>query len=355
MTRGLAEFHAGRPVLFTEGPDSWVALPVDSLTPSRLAAFTQLCAPEWPRLVVTARRALALGIVTAGPVALELKPDIDAASIIALVANGQAGGPYSADPAGAGALSAITLAKLAHVLPAVLVAEAGAEMASHDPPMVSIAADAVRDFHNDRIQSLMISGEAQVPLSSGVRTRFVSFRDATGECSVAVIVGNPDLTLPTPVRLHSACLTGDAFGSGRCDCGDQLKSAVKRLAAAGGGIVLYLPQEGRGLGLTNKLRTYQLQDAGLDTVDANTTLGFDDDERHYGIAARMLELLGCRRVVLLTNNPAKLDGLSEAGIEIAGRVPIETPITADNRRYLAAKAARSGHRLDHVIASLAQQ
>jgi GTP cyclohydrolase II len=355
MTRGLAEFHAGRPVVITGAAGPLAALPVEGLTPERLAAFKQLCAPAVPRLVVTARRALALGIVTAAPIALQIDEDLDAASIVGLVDNGHTGGPFSVDPAGDAAVTAIALAKLAQILPAVLVSEATPAMAKLDPPLVTFAANAVARFHSERIRSLTIAGEAQVPLDSAVRTRFVAFRDATGESSAAIIVGNPDLSQLTSVRLHSACLTGDAFGSGRCDCGDQLKSAVKRLAAAGGGIVLYLPQEGRGLGLTNKLRTYQLQDAGLDTVDANTTLGFDDDERHYGIAARMLELLGCRRVVLLTNNPAKLDGLSEAGIEIAGRVPIETPITADNRRYLAAKAARSGHRLDHVIASLAQQ
>ena len=121
----------------------------------------------------------------------------------------------------------------------------------------------------------------------------------------------------------------------------------------GGGIILYLAQEGRGLGLANKMRTYQMQDDGLDTVDANTTLGFDDDERDYGIAARMLQILNCTRVVLLTNNPAKLDGLAKAGIEIASRMPPEAPINPDNRRYLTAKAARAGHHLDHLMASLA--
>jgi GTP cyclohydrolase II len=355
MTRGLAEFHAGRPVVITDEAGSLAALPVEGLTAERLAAFTQLCAPAWPRLVVTARRALALGIVTPAPVALELDPQLDAASIVGLVDNGHTGGPFSADPAGDAAVAGIALAKLAQVLPAVLVAEVTPAMAALDPPLMSFAACSVPRFQRDRIRSLTISGEAQVPLGSGVSTRFVAFRDATGESSVAVIVGNPDLSLLTPVRLHSACLTGDAFGSGRCDCGDQLKSAVKRLAASGGGIILYLAQEGRGLGLANKLRTYQLQDEGLDTVDANTTLGFDDDERDYGIAARMLEILGCKRVVLLTNNPAKLDGLADAGIEIAGRLPLETPITAANRRYLAAKAARSGHHLDHLMTSLTQQ
>jgi GTP cyclohydrolase II len=192
-----------------------------------------------------------------------------------------------------------------------------------------------------------------VPLNSGTRTRFVIFRDMMGGSSVAIIVGKPDFNNPVPVRLHSACLTGDVFGSRRCDCGDQLRLALARLEDLGGGIILYLAQEGRGLGLANKMRTYQMQEDGLDTVDANTTLGFDDDERDYGIAARMLQMLDCTRVVLLTNNPAKLDGLAKAGIEITGRMPIEAPINADNRRYMTAKVARAGHRLDHLTASLA--
>ena len=121
------------------------------------------------------------------------------------------------------------------------------------------------------------------------------FRDAFGGGSVAVIVGTPDLSKPVPVRLHSACLTGDVFGSRRCDCGDQLRLAPKRLNEAGGGVILYLEQEGRGLGLANKMRAYALQDEGLDTVDANTTLGFDDDERDYGVAARMLQISAAPR------------------------------------------------------------
>jgi GTP cyclohydrolase II len=355
ITRGIAEFHAGRPVLITNKSATVAALPVEGLTSQRLAAFAQLCAPAVPRLVVTARRAFSLGIVTSAPVALQLAADIDADTVTSLVVDAQATGPFMADPAGEAAEAAIGLAKIAQMLPAVLVADATPTMAKFDPPIVSLTADSVGQFRNDRIQSLTISGEAKVPLDSGVATRFVVFRDAVGESPVAVIIGNPDLSLPTPVRLHSACLTGDAFGSRRCDCGDQLKIAVNRLAAMGGGIILYLVQEGRGLGLSNKMRAYRLQDDGLDTVDANTTLGFDDDERDYGVAGRMLEILGCTRAVLLTNNPAKLDGLASAGIEIAGRVPLETPINADNKRYLKAKAVRSGHRLEHLFESLASQ
>jgi GTP cyclohydrolase II len=124
---------------------------------------------------------------------------------------------------------------------------------------------------------------------------------------------------------------------------------LRRLDEEGGGVILYLEQEGRGLGLANKIRAYRLQDAGLDTLDANHTLGFDDDERDYGIAARMLEMLGCKRVRLLTNNPAKLDGLAEHGVEVVDRIPLHGPVNADNRRYLTAKAVRAGHQLDNLL------
>ena len=156
--------------------------------------------------------------------------------------------------------------------------------------------------------------------------RFVVFRDALGVDQVAIIIGKPNFAEPVPVRLHSACLTGDVFGSQRCDCGDQLQLALARLESLGGGVVLYLAQEGRGIGLANKMRAYRLQDAGLDTRDANTMLGFEDDERDYGVAAMMLRTLNCTRIVLLTNNPAKLDGLTKAGIEIVGRA---SPRSAD--------------------------
>jgi GTP cyclohydrolase II len=159
-----------------------------------------------------------------------------------------------------------------------------------------------------------------------------------------------------PVRLHSSCLTGDVFGSSRCDCGDQLRLALARLNEEGGGVILYLEQEGRGLGLANKMRAYALQDEGLDTVDANTTLGFDDDERDYGIAAQMLQKLNCTRVLLLTNNPAKLNGLTDAGIEVVGRKPLHAPINVHNRRYMTAKAMRAGHKLDldHLVIALTE-
>ncbi len=353
--RGLAEFRAGRPVVVKSGSETLLCLPVEGLNKDRLIAFRALCAPIAPRLVLTSRRARSLGIDADEPVALELMSDVDANMILALVADATSDHVFVPEPAGPAAIAAIDLVKLAQVLPAVLVAETTSTMVNaFNPSIITVEAGAMARFREKATQSLTIAGEAYVPLSSGVRTRFVVFRDAFGDDPVAVIVGTPDMSKPVPVRIHSACLTGDVFGSRRCDCGDQLKLALARLQEAGGGVILYLAQEGRGVGLANKMRTYKLQDAGLDTVDANTTLGFDDDERDYGVAVRMLQMLGCTRVVLLTNNPAKLDGLTKAGIEIAGRMPIETPINSDNRRYLTAKASRAGHHLRHVTGALTE-
>jgi GTP cyclohydrolase II len=350
VERGLAEFRAGRPVLFSTAGQNLLALPVDGIDAERLVAFRALATALRPRLIITARRARALGIDAAEPMALAIGDDDNVDSILALVAAVDAARIVEASPAGPAAVAAIELAKLAQRLPALLAIEAEADAIGQEF-IVTVNTDAVARFRRSAIQSLRIAGQAQVPLDGELAARFVVFRDSTGGGSVAVMVGAPDFSQPVPVRLHSSCLTGDVFGSRRCDCGDQLRLALARLKAAGGGIILYLDQEGRGLGLANKLRAYQLQDEGLDTVDANTTLGFDDDERDYGIAARMLEMLGCTRVLLLTNNPAKVNGLTESGIEVCGRMPLHTPINADNRRYLTAKATRAGHRLDHVVSA----
>jgi GTP cyclohydrolase II len=353
VNRGVAEFHARRPVLVTGGVETLLALPVEGLDAQRLAEFIALGVPAIPRLVVTARRAHAMGIALNAPAVLQLPAGANAAAILALVADADATYSGEAKPAEAAAAAASELAKLSQGLPAVLVANVAPSFAAKHN-IITVDAGDVAQFGNEMIRTLTIASNADVPLDSGRRARFVIFRDAMGSSQTAIIVGKPDLSKPVLVRLHSACLTGDVFGSRRCDCGDQLKLAIKRIEDVGGGIVLYLAQEGRGLGLANKMRTYQMQDDGLDTVDANTTLGFDDDERDYGVAARMLQLLDCPRVVLLTNNPHKLEGLAEYGIDISGRMPIEAPVNPDNRRYLTAKAERAGHRLNHLETSLAE-
>jgi GTP cyclohydrolase II len=350
VERALSEFRCGRPVILTDAEERTIALPVDGMSDDQLAAFRQLCAPASLRLVVTGRRASSLGLAAAAPIALAVNEADAAADILSLAVDAQVQRSLETNQPGRTAGAAIELAKLAQRLPALLVAPMGtAAAASCDPPLIAIAAQAVAPFREAALGTLTVASEAHVPLNGGLSARFVVFRDVIGGTATAVIVGTPDFLQPVPVRMHSACLTGDVFGSRRCDCGDQLRLALARLEEEGGGIILYLRQEGRGLGLANKMRAYQLQDEGLDTLDANATLGFDDDERDYGIAGRMLELLGCKRVLLLTNNPAKLDGLTQAGIEVSGRIPLQGAINADNRRYLTAKATRAGHKLDHLM------
>jgi GTP cyclohydrolase II len=354
VERALSEFRSGRPVLITSVSDAMTALPVDGMTEAMLVAFRLLSRPVRPFLLVTARRARAMGVEASGPTGIALPDFCSAGEIFSLASATQVRSPFELVPAGAGAGAAIELAKHAQRLPALLIGDGNSSaVRTCEPPLVAVAAEAVAQYRHASAAALSFAAEATIPLG-GFSARFVVFRDGSGGTPIAVIVGSPDLTQPIPVRLHSACLTGDVFGSRRCDCGDQLRLALMQLAQHGGGIVLYLEQEGRGLGLANKIRTYQLQDGGLDTVDANSVLGFDDDERDYGIAVRMLQMLGCTRVRLMTNNPRKLDELSRAGIDVRGRVPLHGPINADNRRYLAAKATRSGHQLDHVLGALAE-
>jgi GTP cyclohydrolase II len=349
VQRGIAEFHAGRPVVIETADERLVALPVDGLTQAGCDAFRALCAPVPVRLVVTARRAQVIGLDTAGPVLIALSPTDTRDSIWSLAAGLDGKARSTAQPAGEAAAHAIALAKLAQRLPALLVADPAAIAPSLVAQMIAVQDDALQRFSAQIVETLEIVSEARIPLEDGVTARFCVFRDAVGSSPVAIILGEPDFSQPVAVRVHSACLTGDVFGSRRCDCGAQLKLAIAQLSETGGGVVLYLEQEGRGLGLANKMRAYELQDGGLDTMDANMMLGFDDDERDYGIAARMLRMIGVKRVLLLTNNPGKLEALSVGGVEVTARVPLHTAINPENRRYLATKAARAGHWLEDML------
>ena len=353
--RALSELRSGRPIIVTEGDEGAIALPVDGMGDDQLAAFRQLCAPAPLHLVLTGRRARSLGAASTGPIALAIGEADSAADILSLAVDVEVKERRGTSVPPRAIAPALELAKLAQRLPALLIAPKDeAVLARCEPPLISVEAAAIAPFRQAALATLTVASEAHVPLQGGLSARFVVFRDEIGGTATAVIVGNPDFRKPMPVRMHSACLTGDVFGSRRCDCGDQLRLALTRLDEEGGGVILYLRQEGRGLGLANKMRAYQLQDDGLDTLDANATLGFDDDERDYGIAVRMLELLGCKRVLLLTNNPAKLDGLAQAGIDVSGRIPLQGAVNADNRRYLTAKATRAGHKLDHLLTVLGE-
>ncbi len=355
VSRALSELHARRPIRINAPGEVLFALPVEGLDNERLHEFAMLCSPNAPNLIVTQQRARAIGIEASTPMALPLSEGASAGNIFALGADSETHFTGKADAASRAARAAIRLVKLSRSLPAVLAANVASINSELMPSIVTVEADAVERFAISATKALAVASEASIPLASGTAARFLVFRDASGVDQVAIIVGKPNFAEPVPVRLHSSCLTGDVFGSRRCDCGDQLRLALIRLEDLGGGVILYLAQEGRGIGLANKMRAYRLQDAGLDTRDANTMLGFEDDERDYGAAALMLRTLNCTRIVLLTNNPAKLDGLTKAGIEITARVPLEVPINPHNRRYLTTKAVRSGHKFGTLKASTSEK
>ena len=235
----------------------------------------------------------------------------------------------SDDPQAAAA--GLRLARLAGMIPALW------EVA---PDESALAVDAALI---DAPATVRLAARAKLPIDGVGDTQIVAFReDGTGAEHVALLIGAPG-GRPPLVRLHSECLTGDVFGSLKCDCGPQLRDALRLIEESGGGILLYLRQEGRGIGLANKIRAYALQDRGLDTVDANRRLGFADDERDYGSAAAMLRALGASEARLLTNNPAKVAGLKAAGIKVVERVAHHLPTNPHNAAYIATKRDRSGH------------
>jgi len=245
--------------------------------------------------------------------------------------------------------AAMILARLAQLAPALMIAEVSgtttpdleASLSTGDVLTVDAVHIVKADGQTPRIRRV---SAARVPLLDGVETRFIAFRGPMpSDEQVAVVIGNPDMSKPVPMRVHSACLTGDVFGSLRCDCGEQLDATIRKLTAMGGGIVLYLAQEGRGIGLTNKLRAYELQDAGADTYDANAHLGFEPDERRFDIAGLILADLGVKSVRLLTNNPRKVDSLRAEGIDVVDRVPLTGGLTRFNAQYLRAKVEKGGH------------
>ncbi len=233
------------------------------------------------------------------------------------------------------ATAALRLARLAGLLPALF--------AGGSSPAQGLQLTDIMAFGTG--VDLRIVSRARLPTRFSERCEIIAFR-ADGDTAepVALVIGEPGGEPPL-VRVHSECLTGDAFGSLKCDCGPQLDDALRAIAASGWGILLYLRQEGRGIGLVNKLRAYALQDQGFDTVDANVRLGFEDDERDFAVAAAMLAGLSQSRIRLLTNNPQKVAGLEAAGIDVVARVPLKTRPGVHNEVYLATKRDRSGHQL----------
>jgi GTP cyclohydrolase II len=343
IRRAIAALRGGRPVRIDSAqPIAIVA--VETATPELLGVLDSTRAA---RLLISGERAAALALSNERaaadplqPVLIERSDWLDADAALALADPGRdldrgPIGPLHPVPLDCAevAKAALSLARSAGLLPALWIV-----------PAEDVAASvSVGEIGQDRALEVEIVARAKLPLDGLPPTQIVGFRASDdGQEHVALLVGAPG-GKPPLVRLHSECLTGDVFGSLKCDCGPQLKEALRIIGDNGGGVLLYLRQEGRGIGLANKLRAYALQDRGLDTVDANRRLGFADDERDYSHAAAMLRALGINHVRLLTNNPNKVAGLEAAGIQVIERVPHHMPANPHNADYLATKRKKSGH------------
>ena len=342
----VASLRAGRPVRI-DGPTPVTVTAVETTTQELLDLVDPL---HEAKLLISGERAAALNLANerdaadpGAPVILDHESWLDAATALSIADPGRdldrsPAGPLHPIPATGAetARAGLDIARLAGLLPALwLMREAESS--------VTVTADEVV---RERSQpSIEIVARAKLPLDDMPPTQIVAFRASDdGQEHVALLIGAFG-GKPPLVRLHSECLTGDVFGSLKCDCGPQLKEALHIIGQNGGGVLLYLRQEGRGIGLANKIRAYALQDRGLDTVDANRRLGFIDDARDYGHAVAMLRALGIHEVRLLTNNPGKVAGLEAAGVKVTERVSHQMPANPHNADYLATKRDRSGHLL----------
>ncbi|MFT4148694.1 MAG: GTP cyclohydrolase II [Paracoccaceae bacterium] len=352
LTRARGDLRMGVPVVLVAGDRAALAVAVEALTPARLADLRALGQPE---LALTSWRAetlkapayhddLARIAVPAGEGADWLRALADPADDLRVPMKGPLrslrDGP--ADLHGA----AIQLAKAAHLLPAALVVPVadGARLAAENG-LTLIPLD-LAGPELARLSPMHEVAAARVPMVASQAGRVHVFRPEDGaEDHYAIEIGRPDRSRPVLARLHSACFTGDVLGSLKCDCGPQLHAALAQMGEEGAGVLLYLNQEGRGIGLANKMRAYSLQDQGFDTVEANHRLGFEDDERDFRIGAEILRRMGFREVRLLTNNPRKIAMMEGCGLHVTERVPLKVGKTAQNAAYLATKAAKSGHLL----------
>jgi len=350
LRRGAFVVLAGNGALLIQAAEA-----VSRASLTRLRALSRAS----PQLVLSAQRARILGFTDheTGAVRLTLPGGVSAQAVQQMAdplvpPPGPLPQPLAIETveAGQAGAGAVELTKLARLLPAAVVAELPAERLSYIGPwaasegLLVTELDEVLAYREAEGRALEIAGEANIPLGTAANCRIVAFRPPDGGREhLAIFIGDPDIRQPVLTRMHSECFTGDLLGSLRCDCGDQLRGAIAEMTRQGGGILLYLAQEGRGIGLVNKLRAYQLQDAGADTIEANLQLGFDADERLFLPAAEILRQLGIAKIRLMTNNPAKIAGLARWDIEIVERVPHAFPANPHNADYLATKRTRAGH------------
>ncbi|ETX27173.1 GTP cyclohydrolase II [Roseivivax isoporae] len=353
LARARSDLRMGVPVVLADAGGGALVMAAETLSEPRLAEVRALDLPV--DLAITGRRAQTLKArAYDGDIArVILPPDATRAWVEAVAdpaddLRSPMKGPLATRRGGDCGLHrlALTLTKSARILPAAIVVpleDGAAFAAAHRLTLVDAAAAAP---HLLRLSPLEHVVTARVPLRAAENARLHIFRPEDGsEEHYAIEIGRPDRDAPVLARLHSACFTGDLLGSLKCDCGPQLNAALNQMGQEGAGVLLYLNQEGRGIGLANKMRAYALQDQGFDTVEANHRLGFEDDERDFRLGAAMLEALGVTTVRLLTNNPAKIARMRDSGIEVTERVPLKVGETRFNHHYLLTKAQKSGHLL----------
>jgi GTP cyclohydrolase II len=350
VARARADLRMGVPVVLTDAGRGGLVIAVEALTPARLGDLRGLGVPV---LAVTGWRAetLKARVYDNDLARIAVPADADVGWLRAIADPKDdlrlpMKGPLASLRDGAANLhrAALVLCKAAHLLPAAVVVavdaplDVAAGLGLVTLPVTAITGDPARAPLLHPVVS------ARVPMAASDAGRVHVFRpEDGGEEHYAIEIGRPDRAAPVLARLHSACFTGDVLGSLKCDCGPQLRAALAQMGREGAGVLLYLNQEGRGIGLANKMRAYSLQDQGFDTVEANHRLGFEDDERDFRIGAGLLRQMGFTAVRLMTNNPKKLAMMAACGLAVVERVPLRVGETAQNERYLATKAAKSGH------------
>lgn len=336
VARAITELRAGRPVVITSGQEAIWALSVEAAGmqgDEPLPSDARLVL-SGPRLEHLGRPEHGAGSAPAGGINLD--------ELTVYVADPDGTAPPDLRPASALEATALTLTERALVLPVAITGPIVLGDGHHN--IARVKAEDVTRYRDDNARDLTIVARAPVPLEDEPNTEVVVFHGGDGfRDQIAILVGSPDPDQPVLVRLHSACLTGDLFGSLKCDCGDQLRGAIKRMSEEGGGVLLYLDQEGRGTGIANKIRAYRLQADGHDTFEADRILGYDSDQRRFDFAARMLTTLGFRSVKVMTNNPVKIAALREAGLDVASTQRVNGRVNEHNTGYLEAKRDQAGH------------
>ena len=361
VDRAVSELRRGRPIVILGSAGSAVlALSTEGATPEILKMIA-LASGSSPNLTMSGKRATLIGLTDqeASVATITSKKGFNANTIQAL-----------ADPLSNDLISkklnfsvalkdkfafdcesaSVSIAKIARLLPATVTAKI---LISNDQDVfkwcsrwdfLSVDAGDIFQYEKTAARSLRIVSRARTPIGGALEAEIIAFRPLDGGLEhLAIVIGKPNAKKSVLARIHSECFTGDLLGSLRCDCGDQLQGALAAIKSSGAGILLYLAQEGRGIGLTNKLRAYELQDRGFDTIDANEQLGFNADERIYLPSVSMLNLLEFTSINLMTNNPEKVSALRRFGIKVAKRVPLTFPSNEHNKLYLETKVIKSGH------------